>query len=174
MVYIITGGPGSGKTTLCDLLAFKGYPVGQEAARGLLSNLPAQNVGNAAQFPSCFESLIASTRLAFLESIDPHVVAFSDRGLPDQVAYSLYKRKTPSSYILELVQKNRYETTVFVTPPWEKIFEKDDVRNESFEESCEIHDYILKAYITHGYNLVNLPFVEAKERVKFILNFLCI
>jgi predicted ATPase len=172
MVYIITGGPGFGKTTILDLLALKGYTVGHEAARGLLAQLASHNVGNTIQFPSDFESLIASKRLAFLDSVDSAEVAFSDRGLPDQIAYSFYKKKIPSSYILELVQKNRYEATVFVTPPWEKIFVQDDVRNESFEESCQIHENILQAYTAHGYKLVNLPYVDADDRVSYILNFL--
>jgi len=172
MVYIITGGPGFGKTAILNFLALKGYSVGHEAARELISQLTIQNSGNSIQFPPDFESLIATKRVEFLESVDPALVAFSDRGLPDQIAYSLYKKKIPSPYILELVQKNRYETTVFVTPPWEKIFVQDDVRKESFKDSCEIHENILKAYLAHGYKLVNLPFVDPEERVRYILNFL--
>jgi len=166
MVYIITGGPGFGKTTLLNLLAERQFPVCQENVRALLS--PDTNSG----IPADFERTIATERAYFLASTPPSTVAFSDRGLPDQVAYSWYKKKEPSAFILEMVNANSYAPIVFLTPPWKDIFVADRIRQESFEQSVAIHEEIVRAYLKFQYKIINLPLVNPVERVQFILNFL--
>jgi len=173
MVFVITGGPGFGKTTVVNLLDKLGFPVGHESARALLSNNIKQNESvNRLQIPPDFERIVATKRIEFLQSIDREIIAFSDRGLPDQIAYSWYKKKTPSVFLSEMVSKNRYAPNVFVTPPWQSIFVQDEIRRETYEEAIEIHSSILKAYAQNGYDLVNLPLVNPEERIGFILNFL--
>lgn len=164
MVYVITGGPGFGKTSIINELDRKGFRICPEEARVLLEGTTA--------FPKDFERKIAEVRLNFLLSADPEEIAFSDRGLPDQIAYSWYKSKQPSPFIEEIVTLNRYAPIVFLTPPWKNIYSKDQIRKENFEEACVIHDYILQAYLKFGYQPVDLPFTSAENRVAFILNFL--
>jgi predicted ATPase len=40
MVYVVTGGPGFGKTTVINHLASLGFSVGTEQAREVLSSVP--------------------------------------------------------------------------------------------------------------------------------------
>jgi predicted ATPase len=175
MVYVITGGPGFGKSTIIDLLEKQGYPVCQEGARSILSaESKSATAVRERVMPPDFERTIADWRLRFLLSVQSGTIAFSDRGLPDQIAYSWYKKKIPSAFIEELVVKYHYAPTVFVTPPWEEIYGRDDARQESFEEALQIHDHILKAYLKYGYKIVNLPLANPDARVRFILNFLYI
>jgi predicted ATPase len=175
MVYVVTGGPGFGKSTVIDLLEKQGFPVCQEGARSILSaeTTPILTSRERAM-PLDFERTIADWRLNFLLSIQSETIAFSDRGLPDQIAYSWYKKKNPSDFIEGLVDKHRYASVVFVTPPWKAIYGMDDIRQEHFSEASKIHDYILAAYLKYGYKIVNLPLVNPDERVRFILNFLYI
>jgi len=164
MVYVITGGPGFGKTTLLKELEGRGFKVCPEEARELIDGI--------LDFPKDFEQKIAGLRLRFLLSINPEKIAFADRGLPDQIAYSWYKSKQPSSFIEDLVSSNKYAPIVFVTPPWENIYRKDEIRKENFDEACQIHNYIIQAYLKYGYQPVDLPFTSPTERAEFILNFL--
>lgn len=173
MVYVITGGPGFGKTTLINLLSKLNFPVGNEAARELLyanSNNSTNGVGLI--FPTDFEKNVAMERLKFLLGIAPQHIAFADRGLPDQIAYSWYKNRIPSPFIEETVKANKYAPYVFFTPPWKEIYIQDQVRKENFEDAQEIHGQIVKAYLKYGYKIVNLPLENPESRVKFILNFL--
>ncbi len=171
MVYVITGGPGFGKSILVDLLAQKGYKIGNEAAREIIAQqrlsggeaLPWKNI-------KLFEEMVASQRVAFLESIPGTTIAFSDRGLPDQIAYSWYKGKSESRFLVDAVEKYRYAPLVFITPPWKEIYSTDDIRKESFEQASEIHSFIIKAYHACRYRLIDLPFVSPAERIEFILD----
>ncbi len=175
MVYVITGGPGFGKSTVIDLLGKQGFPVCLEGARSILSKESERIVDVRERvIPPDFERTIADWRLNFLLSVQTGTIAFSDRGLPDQIAYSWYKKKIPSAFIEELVARHHYAPTVFVAPPWEEIYGRDDIRQEGFEEALQIHDHILKAYLKYGYKIVNLPLVNPEARVQFILNFLYI
>ncbi len=166
MVYVITGGPGFGKTTLVKLLADRHFPVCQENARSLLTT------GGKFNIPADFERTVATYRANFLQQTDSSVIAFSDRGLPDQVGYSKYKKREPSFFLEEMVKANRYASTVFNTPPWKEIYVKDQIRQENFDQAVAIHDEIVKAYLQYHYKIINLPLVNPEERVQFLLNFL--
>ena len=173
MVYVITGGPGFGKTTLINLLSTLNFPVGKEAVRELLySDDNVHEPGNAYQFPMDFEKRIAMNRLNYLLTIEPETIAFADRGLPDQIAYSWFKNKIPSAFIVETAKANKYAPFVFITPPWKKIYIKDHVRKENYEEALEIHGQIVRAYLKFDYKIVNLPLVNPESRIRFIMNFL--
>lgn len=172
MVYIITGGPGFGKSTVITVLEQKGFPVGREIARDLLKQYQKNEQGGAPGYPPDFEKNVATERINFLRSVDLKTVAFSDRGLPDQIAFSWYKKKEPSAFMEEAVCVNRYAPIVFYTPPWGAIYVQDEVRLESFAEATQIHDLILKAYHRYGYQTVALPLADPAARADFILNFL--
>ena len=173
MVYVITGGPGFGKTTALNLLAEKGFQVGSEAARELLNkNFTEVLTTERRKFPSDFERNVANERINFLQSIAQNTMAFADRGLPDQIAYSWYKRKEPSAFIEQAASMHKYAPFVFVTPPWKDIFIRDEIRKETFSEATEIHGLILESYLKLGYKIVDLPLVNPELRIKFILEFL--
>jgi predicted ATPase len=173
MVYVITGGPGFGKTTLLNYLEVQGYAVCPESAREVMSsiNQDRKMPGNN-PLPGDFEKIIASIRLNFLHSIDMQTIAFSDRGLADQVAYSWYKNKIPSEFIQNKSSAERYAPYVFVTPPWKEIYVQDGIRKENFEEASLIHSYIIKSYLKYGYETVDLPLTSPELRARFILDFL--
>jgi len=173
MVYVITGGPGFGKTTVLNYLEEKGFPVCAESAREILASMSRDNkIAGKMEFFGDFEKIIALKRINFLHSTGANSIAFSDRGLPDQVAYSWYKNKIPSGFIEEKVVAERYAKYVFVAPPWKEIYVQDEIRKESFEEASLIHSYIIKSYHEYGYETVELPLTTPEMRVRFILNFL--
>lgn len=170
MVYVITGGPGFGKTVLIDKLRKLGYQTGEEIARQIIiQQIECQGDILPWKDSSKFEKLVMQKRLEFLNSIDFQDIAFSDRGLPDQKGFSIYKGKVISKELASAVLLNRYAKKVFVTPPWDQIYENDLIRTETFEEAEKIHDCILQAYIESGYDLVDLPLASQDERIDFII-----
>jgi predicted ATPase len=170
MVYIITGGPGFGKSILIEKLHELGYPVGGEIARQFITQQVAER-GDLLPWKNAagFEKYVIEKRVEFIKSVYIHSIAFSDRGLPDQVAFSWYKGKEISPQLNEALRENRYAKKVFLTPPWPQIFQNDQIRTETFEEAERIHQFIVKAYLNYGYELIDLPFVSPDERIGFIL-----
>jgi predicted ATPase len=172
MVYLLTGGPGFGKTVLAERLALEGYQIGSETARALIDEqlkkrgeiLPWRNSHE-------FERRVMEARIRFLEQIPDTEIAFADRGLPDQVAFSLYKGKPVSEPLAAAVKNHRYAETVFITPPWREIYTEDEIRKETFDEACRIHEWIVTAYREAGYHLEEIPKGTVGERVKFITEF---
>lgn len=170
MVYVITGGPGFGKSVLIQKLHELGYPVGGEIARQIIEQqiadggelLPWKDVAG-------FEKRVMNERIKFLKSVDVETVAFSDRGLPDQAAFSRYKGKVVSVQLKEAITANYYAKKVFLTPPWRRIYRNDTIRTETFEEAKKIHCFIVEAYQDIGYELINLPFDSPDKRIEFIL-----
>jgi predicted ATPase len=170
MVYVITGGPGFGKTVLIEKLHERGYQVGGEFVRSFILQKSAEGGTSLPWKDSVgFEKLIMEKRIDFLKSVDVKSIAFSDRGLPDQAAFSWYKEKDLSLQLIKAIELNRYEKKVFLTPPWYQIYRNDQIRTESFEEAKRIHKYIIKAYLNYGYELVDLPLISSDERVELIL-----
>jgi len=170
MVFVITGGPGFGKSILIEKLRELGYQTGSEIARQIITQqiseggviLPWKDAAE-------FEKLVTEKRVEFIRSIDIESVAFSDRGLPDQAAFSLFKGKEISPQLNLALSENRYAKKVFLTPPWPQIFQNDQIRTETFEEAERIHQFIVKAYLDYGYELIELPYVSPDERIEFIL-----
>lgn len=170
MVYVITGGPGFGKTVLIEKLHELGYPTGGEIARQIIAQ---QIAGGGGLLPwvdgKGFEKKVTKERIDFLNRTDIKSIAFSDRGLPDQAAFSWYKGKEISLQLKDALATNRYAKQVFLTPPWRQIFRNDQIRTETFEEAERIHGFIVKAYLENGYQLIDLPLVSPEERIEFIL-----
>jgi len=170
MVYVITGGPGFGKSVLIDKLHKLGYPTGGEIARQIIEDqvaiggdlLPWKDVVG-------FEKNVMTQRIAFLKSIETDQIAFSDRGLPDQAAFSYFKGKKVSDLLHSAIISNRYAQKVIITPPWKQIYRMDQIRSETYEEAERIHHFIVKAYLDLNYELIDLPFTNPDQRVEFII-----
>lgn len=170
MVYVITGGPGFGKTVLIEKLHELGYPTGGEIARQIIVQQIESGGGLLPWIDGAgFEKKMMEERIYFLNHTDIQVIAFSDRGLPDQAAFSWYKRKEISQQLKTALATNRYAKKVFLTPPWRKIYKNDQIRTETFEEAVRIHDFIVKAYLENDYQLIELPLVSLDERIDYIL-----
>ena len=168
-VIVITGGPGFGKTALIERLKEDGFQVGNEAARDIIAKqemidgdvLPWKNM-------KAFQLEVLARRIRFFESVADGEIAFSDRGIPDQLAFARFRGFEYPKFLLEKAQEYRYFQVVFITSPWKEIYKQDQTRTESFEEACKIHQFICETYAELGYRLVELPRANVQERINFI------
>jgi len=171
-IVIITGGSGFGKTEIIEELKRQRRYICPEFARDLIFSqskinsdiLPWKNM-------KLFQKEITERRLGFYRSVgEKSDFVFSDRGLPDQIAFTRYHGNTPSLELTELVNKCPYYKTVFITPPWKDIYVNDEIRKETFEESCSIHKCVLEVYLELGYSIIDIPFGNSEERARYILD----
>jgi predicted ATPase len=169
-IYIITGGPGFGKTELIGELKRSGYLCSDEFAREIIEHqkkmggdlLPWKN-------PKLFQEEILRLRTDFYDSVPDQTIAFADRGIPDQMAFARYKGFGTPEILKLSAEKYRYAPQVFVTPPWAGIYVNDSIRTEKFEDALLIHQSILETYSGLNYQIIELPLFSVTERVTFML-----
>lgn len=169
-IYVITGGPGFGKTRLVDELGQLGYHCSGEFARDLI--LSQQESGGDIlpwKNPRLFQQEILQKRIAFFDAVPDGSIAIADRGIPDQLAFAKYRGFVTPEALIACAQKYRYAPQVFVTPPWPEIFVNDVIRTETFEEALLIHEIIVKTYINLNYRIIDLPLLPVKQRINYLL-----
>lgn len=171
---VITGGPGSGKTSLIEALANAGYGVEPEAGRAIIRQ--QQSVDGQA-LPWRDRALFAQRMLehdieAHERSRSAATHVFHDRGVPDVVGYlNLCSLPVPHD-MSEAARTLRYHPTVFIAPPWPEIFGQDEERRQDFAEAKRTFDAMTAVYPTYGYELVEVPKATVAERVAFVLDHL--
>lgn len=169
-IYVITGGPGFGKTLLVEELKQLGHQCSGEFARDLI--LSQQESGGEIlpwKNAKLFQQSILQKRVDFFDSVPGNTVAFADRGIPDQLAFARYRGFGSPKALIESSQRYRYAPHVFVTPPWPEIYTNDTIRSETFEEALRIHEFIVETYIGLNYRVVELPLLPVKQRMECLL-----
>ncbi len=169
---MITGGPGTGKSSIIDELKARNFICFDEISRQV--TLEARAKGIEQLFltePLLFSKLLLKGRLKQFNDAERYQPApvFLDRGIPDVVAYMDYFDTTYPIEFIETCQKNRYDH-VFVLAPWKEIFISDSERYESFDQAELIHKHLLNSYRTFKYHLVDVPFNTVEKRADFILD----
>ena len=168
---VISGAPGTGKTSIIDMLQNLGYHCSKEISREIISQqlkiegsaLPWKNI-------SAFSKLVMESRKRQFINSRKNELHFFDRSIVDIIAYlNLANINTPSE-LVELAYKNRYNERVLYTPFWLKIFRNDLQRRENIESAMSIDKELKEVYAEYGYQIIEIPKTSIKERVKFILS----
>jgi predicted ATPase len=172
--YIITGGPGSGKTSLIEALRSRGFHCSVEAGRGIIQEQMKID-GRALPWrdPLLFAELMLgwemrSYRLAELST----GLVFFDRGIPDVAGYLRLMTIPAPEHLNNAVKRFSYNRTVFIAPPWPEIFSQDHERKQDIEEAQRTYDALVATYSALSYTLVELPRSPVEERCRFILSHL--
>ena len=172
-IIVISGGPGFGKTEIIKELKKLGYHTGDEFARDLIAR---ETTSGGAMLPwkniKKFQQEITRLRIGFYFDAADDKISFSDRGLPDQLAFIRYHGFEPDGGLEDYVARFRYFDRVFITPPWKKIYSRDAMRCETYEEACRIHTCICEVYQKAGYKLVEVSCQGPEERALFIIKYL--
>lgn len=166
--FVLTGGPGVGKTTLVRHLQALGELVVEETARAVIrEQLETGGDGvpwldndrfvaeTARRDIAAFDALAAESRRVFF-----------DRGIMDSYGAN---GAAPSPAIIEAVRTRRYNTRVFIAPPWREIYETDNERRQDWAEAERTFEVILAQLPTLGYEPLVLPKAGVAERAAFVL-----
>ena len=170
-LFIITGGPGSGKSSLIEALSRRGIATMPEAGRAIIQDQVSIG-GEALPWMNrvAFAELMLSWELrshrAALELHEP--VAF-DRGVPDVAGYLRLIGMPVPLHVRRAIEIYRYHSPVFIAPPWREIYTGDEERKQSYEEAEATYEALRITYAESGYELVHLPLVPVEARVQFVM-----
>jgi predicted ATPase len=169
--FVITGGPGSGKTALVEGLAAAGFDVVAEAGRTIIREQVATG-GNALPWGdagSFAERMLAHDIDALAAKLSSRGPVYFDRGIPDVIGYlTIVGRPVPAT-MKAAANTNRYNRLVFIAPPWPEIFTQDRERKQTPDEARRTYDAMVETYRTRDYELIELPREPVPARVEFVL-----
>lgn len=169
---VITGGPGTGKSSIINELSSRGYLCYEEVSRQVI--IAAQKEGIEQLFltePLKFSELLLEARIEQYKNAanETHGLVFLDRGIPDVLAYMDYANSAYPPQFKLAAESHTYDK-IYVLAPWKDIFVSDNERYENFDQAQQIHEYLLKGYKRFGYNLIDVPFGSIAARTDYILN----
>ncbi|KVP41640.1 AAA family ATPase [Burkholderia ubonensis] len=170
--FVVTGGPGSGKSTLIDALERAGFARSQEAGRGVIQD---QVAVDGPALPWRDRSAFAELMLGW-EMRSHHLArqargpVFFDRGVPDVIGYLRLSGLAVPAHAEAAARRFRYHRRVFIAPPWPDIYTQDAERRQDFAEAVRTCDAMVECYASYGYRLIELPRASVKARVRFVLD----
>jgi len=165
---ILSGCSGGGKSTLLAELGRRGFATVEEPGRRIVIE-ETGNGGTALPWVNieAFARRAIAMALEDRQKAPPEGLVFFDRGLID--AASALRHVSGDSFIDGLRRAHRYNSLVFLTPPWPEIYRGDNERKHGFDAAIEEYERLLRDYDELGYDIAVLPKSAVEERADFIL-----
>lgn len=166
---VITGGPGSGKTTIINQLNKRGYIVFEEISRQII-RLNLMNGSEALPWDNLMEfSRDVFSRRVIQYHAASQGINFYDRSAIDTLAYLPLDNLKPDPEMISWVNGHKYYPVVFILPPWKEIYDVDLERREDWNTAVRIYDLLYQTYQSLGYELLDVPHLTSEKRTDFIL-----
>jgi predicted ATPase len=167
--YVITGGPGAGKTTTIQLLRNRGYTTTIEHARHYIDTqrISGKTVAEIRKNQREFQAAVLDMQIMQEAWLQPEDLVFLDRALPDALAYYWYL-DIPIDKKLENVLKGVSYKKIFILDLLPLV--NDYARTEDAEAQKKIHTMITEAYESLPFPILHVPAFPPEERAGFIVN----
>lgn len=173
--FIFTGGPGVGKTSVIKYLETRNIRCVKEAARGIIKK-QLQQGGKALPWrdKNLYKNLMMelSVKDYLKTSKQDKKITLFDRGIPDTLAYAYLENLPVPDNLLSYSKNYRYNTTVFIFPPWKEIYKPDSERKQQFHEVVKTHKIMIQTYKKCGYEPVTIPKAGIEDRSEFIMHYI--
>jgi predicted ATPase len=170
--YIITGTPGSGKTSIVRWLELDGYHVVEEAATDIIALRQAQGIAEPHTHPSFIDDITNLQRQRQMQASEvSSTIQFYDRSPICTYALSTWL-EYPISIVLSnemerMKEEKIYERQVFFIENL-GFCEPTQARRISFEDSLRFEKLHEETYRSFGYEIVRIVPQKLSDRVEQI------
>ncbi len=170
--YVVTGGPGCGKTTVVEELKSMGCPIIPEVGRYLIES-EIQSGGKCLPWVDreAFQNRILEIRLKIenTQEVDSNFIVL-DRGIPDGIAYYIFDNLQPPKDLVVQSQHCEYRKVFWLAPL--RSYKRDSIRKYSKQDVEMLGKILLEVYTEFGFDIVKLPLTSVTERVATILKYI--
>jgi predicted ATPase len=172
--FILTGTPGSGKTSIIHELKTHGYFVVEEAATDVIGLEHIHDNPEPWMQPDFIDKIVRLQKQRQIEtSTHPYELQLYDRSPICTYALSRHLGYPPSPCLLEemrrIERENIYQRQVFFIENL-GFCEPTEARKISFEDSLLFEKIHAETYISFGYDLMKIPPHSLSERVRSIMD----
>jgi len=173
---IITGGPCTGKTSVINELALRGYTTGGESAREILgsqyfsqaSTSGYKSVVSNEDFINT-ERKILQCQITLESMVTGEGTVFLDRSILDPLAYIDFIGVSRESFLETIKNNMNYHPDVFILDQL-PFYVQDDIMKETHEEAKIIHNLIRDVYREFGFTIIDVPCFSVPQRADYILS----
>lgn len=169
-LFIVTGGPGAGKTALIEAASAIGLATVAESGRAI-TQLQVQIGGRAVHWDdrATYAELMLDREIRnHQKHAGQGVPTLFDRGVPDLVGYGHLCALERMNHIYRAAEQFRYNECVFAAPPWRAIYANDAERKQDWTEAVKTYEAIARAYEDLGYRLIELPRAPVPDRLALV------
>ncbi|SFN89011.1 Predicted ATPase [Paenimyroides ummariense] len=174
-LFVITGGPGVGKTTLLNALENKGFITVPEDARQIIKEqMRVDGEGLPWKNKAYYSELMLRASLEIYQRVVSKAsseIVFFDRGILDTICYMEMENLPITEELNTLIKSCPYNRKVFILPPWKDIYATDNERKQSWEEAVYTFEKMKETYLKYGYEIIEVPKTTVAERCNFVMNY---
>ncbi|TQS71581.1 AAA family ATPase [Rhodobacteraceae bacterium] len=168
--FVVTGGPGAGKTSLITELARRGFHTIPESGRAIIHEEVARG-GDAlpwADRMAYAERMLERDLSAYSTAQTVSGSVIFDRGIPDIVGYLTLCGLPVPPHLAAAAKAARYNARVFLAPHRDEIFTQDAERKQTRAEAETTCAVMRETYAALGYEITELPCSGVGTRANFV------
>ena len=165
--HVITGAPSSGKSTLIDQLADRGFQTVPETGRHCFEREMARGrtTDEIRENMAAMQITIKNMQLEIEHGLPANDVIFLDGAVPGSLAWSRAFGLNPNEILLECF--HHHYASVFILDPLP--FQEDGARNGDAPIVGYLDEWLARDYSSLGYHVVRVPVLSIQERLAFVL-----